>query len=65
MAEVRRVTAEDIGPRVLAGAVLLVCAYKDDAKFAANHLEGAIPFSEFQIRIADMDQKTPIVFYCA
>lgn len=65
MAEVRRVTAEDIGPKVLAGTVLLVCAYKDDGKFAANHLEGAIPFSEFQIRVADMDQKTPIVFYCA
>ena len=65
MAEVSRLSAQEIGEEVKTGATLLVCAYSDDRKFEANHLDGAIPLSEFKVRLPDLDKDTRIVFYCA
>ena len=65
MSDVHRVHAADIRAGVVEGSTLLVCAYEDDAKFAADNLDGAIPLSEFKVRLADLSRNTKIVFYCA
>ncbi|MDJ0621974.1 MAG: hypothetical protein QNJ17_03345 [Desulfocapsaceae bacterium] len=65
MANVNRVSANEIREEVVSGKTLLVCAYDDDAKFSRNHLEGAIPLSEFKTRVPDMAVDDKIVFYCA
>ena len=65
MAEASRVNAADIRAGVIDGSTLLVCAYEDDAKFKAFNLDGAIPFSEFKTKVADLPKDRQIVFYCA
>ena len=65
MSDVHRVHAADIRAGVVEGSTLLVCAYEDDAKFASYNLDGAIPLSEFKVRLADLARNTKIVFYCA
>ncbi len=65
MAEPERVTPEEIYERVKSGAAFLVCAYEDDQKFNAFHLEGAIPFSEFIGRFYVVSMDREIIFYCA
>lgn len=65
MPNANRVSAEEIREEVVSGKTLLVCAYDDDAKFSRNHLEGAIPLSEFKARVPDMAVDDKIVFYCA
>ena len=65
MANVDRVTAHDIHKEVVSGAALLVCAYDDDGKFQNNNLKGAIPLSEFKVRVLDLNKDKKIVFYCA
>jgi len=65
MTEPERVTPEEIYERVKSGATFLVCAYEDDEKFNAYHLEGAIPFNEFISRFYLLTTNREIVFYCA
>lgn len=65
MAHVNRVSAHDIREDVVSGTALLVCAYDDDSKFRNNNLEGAIPLSEFKVRVIDLKKDKKIVFYCA
>lgn len=65
MASIKRVAASEIRDGVAAGSTLLVCAYNDDAKFQSYRLEGAIPLSEFKVRVPDLAKDTAIVFYCA
>lgn len=65
MAKVNRVSAREIREEVITGEALLVCAYDDGEKFKKNHLEGAIPLSEFKARVPDLESDTKIVFYCA
>lgn len=65
MANVNRVSAKDIREEVQSGSALLVCAYDDDNKFQRNNLEGAIPLSEFKVRVLDLRKDKKIVFYCA
>ena len=64
MAEANRVNAADLHSGVVEGSTLLVCAYEDDAKFRANHLDGAIPLSEFKMKADELSRDTMIVFYC-
>ncbi len=64
MAEANRVNAADIRSGVVEGTILLVCAYDDDAKFKANHLDGAIPLSDFKNKVGSLSSDTEIVFYC-
>jgi hypothetical protein len=63
MAEPKRVTPEEIYQRVKSRAVLLVCAYDDDAKFKRMLLEGAISFSEFKSRLPSLAKDQEIIFY--
>jgi hypothetical protein len=65
MADVTRVSPKEARDSVISGSGLLVCAYSDDAKFRSNRLEGAIPLSEFKVRLPDLDRDTQIIFYCA
>jgi len=65
MAEPKRVTSDEIYQRLKSGAVLLVCAYEDDAKFKRMQLEGAISFNEFKSRLPSIPKDQEIVFYCA
>jgi hypothetical protein len=65
MNEPPRVTPAEIYPKVKSGAALLVCAYESDAKFRQLALEGAIPFSELESRLATLPKDREIVFYCA
>jgi rhodanese-related sulfurtransferase len=65
MAEPKRVTPEEIYQRLKSGAVLLVCAYDDDAKFKRMQLEGGISFDEFKSRLPSIPKDQEIVFYCA
>ncbi len=63
MADVKRVSAGNVQPRITSGTALLVCAYDSDEKFNANHLDGAIPLSEFKVRVPDLARDTHIIFY--
>jgi len=65
MAEPKRVTPEEIYQRLKSGAVLLVCAYEDDAKFKKMQLQGAISLNEFKSKLPSLQKEQEIVFYCA
>lgn len=65
MSEVSRLVAEQVRPGVVDGTTVLVCAYDDDAKFEKFKLEGAIPLSDFKVRMSEFQKDTQIVFYCA
>jgi hypothetical protein len=65
MGEPKRVTSQEIYPKVQSGETLLVCAYDDDAKFRRLRLKGAISFAEFKFRLPTLPQDQGIVFYCA
>ena len=63
--QVERVEAQAARDLVQAGKALLVCAYNSDEKFAKVKLEGAIPLSEFNKRLATLDKESLVIFYCA
>jgi rhodanese-related sulfurtransferase len=65
MAEPKRVTSDEIYQRLKSGAVLLVCAYEDDAKFKKMQLQGAISLNEFKSKLPSLAKNQEIVFYCA
>jgi hypothetical protein len=64
MSEPRRVTPEEIYPRVQSGEALLVCAYDDEAKFRRFQLPGAISLAELKSRLPALRPDRQIVFYC-
>ena len=65
MAEVARITPQEAHSRVSAGRALLVCAYENPARFAENHLDGAISIKEFRARRDTLPRDQEIIFYCA
>jgi hypothetical protein len=65
MTEPERVTPRETFEKVKAGAALLVCAYDNEEKFKAVHLEGAISLGEFKTRIPTLPKEQEIIFYCA
>ena len=54
--EFRRQKADDPG-------TLLVCAHNSEAKFRANHLDGAISLDAFQKQLDNIEKDQGIVFY--
>ena len=46
MADILRVSSEEVRPRVTAGNALLVCAYDDEDAFRSMRLEGAISLKD-------------------
>lgn len=65
MTEPKRISPEEVQKKLRSGEVLLVCAYEDDEKFKAFHLEGAIAFNEFKSRLPSLSKDEEVVFYCA
>jgi rhodanese-related sulfurtransferase len=65
MSNVIRVSPGEAKQKVTSGAALLVCAYASDAKFAENHLEGAISLTDLQARSDQLSRDQEIIFYCA
>jgi hypothetical protein len=63
MKEPERITAEEVQEKLKAGAILLVCAYEDEAKFEKMQLEGAISFNEFKKKLPSLAKDQEIVFY--
>jgi hypothetical protein len=63
MAGPKRVTSDEIYQRLKSGAVLLVCAYEDDAKFKRMQLQGAISLNEFKSTLPSLPKDQEIVFY--
>lgn len=64
LADVSRLSAEQVRKGVVAGTTVLVCAYNTDEKFEKYKLEGAIPLSEFKANVSNYTRDTEIVFYC-
>jgi len=60
-----RVRPEEIRGKVQSGEALLVCAYDDDEKFRANHLEKALSLRQFNELQPTLPKTKEIVFYCA
>ena len=62
---VTRLAPAEVHRRVEADEAMLVCAYGSDDKFAAMKLEGAVPRSHFEEKLATIARDKEIVFYCA
>jgi hypothetical protein len=65
MAEPIRITAEETRQKSVAGTALLVCAYEDDERCRQIHLQGAMLFTEFKSKLAELPKDQEIIFYCA
>ena len=65
MEEPARISPKEARDKTKGGSALLVCAYDDETKFRANHLEGAIGLSDLRAGLASMSNNQEIVFYCA
>jgi len=65
MTEPERVSPKEAYEKLKAGAAIVVCAYEDDKKFKALHLEGAISFNEFRSKLPSLSKDQEIDFYCA
>ena len=65
MSEPIRISPQEARQKVTAGQALLVCAYDDADKFNANHLEGALSFSELRSRLPGLAKTQEMIFYCA
>ena len=65
MAEPERISPKEAYEKLKAGAAILVCAYEDDRKFRALHLEGAVSLNELRSNLPSLSKDQEIVFYCA
>ncbi|MDI6854849.1 MAG: ArsR family transcriptional regulator [Deltaproteobacteria bacterium] len=63
MTQVARVSPEEIYPKIKTGEALLVCAYDDEHKFRAYHLDGAISLNEFRQKLPSLSPGREIVLY--
>lgn len=58
-----RITPEKVRQKLKSGTAILVCAYEDEARFKAMHLEGAISFNEFKSKLSSFEKGQEIIFY--
>jgi rhodanese-related sulfurtransferase len=65
MTEPELVDAQETFEKLRAGTLLLVCAYDNEEKFKALHLQGAISLNELRSRLDSLSKDQEIVFYCA
>ena len=65
MIEPTRIPPQTVREQTTSGQALLVCAYDDENKFKANHLDGAISFAEFKSKMPTLPKDQRIIFYCA
>jgi rhodanese-related sulfurtransferase len=60
-----RIGPEEARERIQSGQALLVCAYEDDEKFNALHLENAKSLREFHQMETSVPKDKELIFYCA
>ena len=65
MTEPERIDVREASARLKSGTALLVCAYDDEGRFKALHLEGAISLREPRSRLGSLPKDQEIIFYCA
>ena len=65
MTEPIRISPQTAREKTTSGLTLLICAYDDEKKFNANHLEGAISFADFRTKLSSLPKDQNIIFYCA
>jgi hypothetical protein len=65
MTEPKRISPEEVYPKLKLGTALLVCAYEDDSRFKKLQLQGAISLNEFKSKLPSLSKDQEIVFYCA
>ncbi len=65
MTEPEQISPKEVYEKLKAGAAILICAYEDEKKFKTFHLEGAISFNEFRLKLPSLSKDQEIVFYCA
>lgn len=65
MKEPKRISPEEIYPKLKSGKALLICAYEEDAKFKKLQLQGAVSLNEFKSKLPSLSKDQEIVFYCA
>ena len=66
MSEPTRISVQDVRAKLQSGAsTMLVCSYKDDAKFQALALDGATAYSKFESQLSSLGKDHDLVFYCA
>ena len=63
--EPERISAPIVREKVMNDSAMLVCAYDDDDKFKAVHLDGAISLSDFNSKSESLGKDNEIFFYCA
>ncbi len=65
MEEPRRMSPEEVYPKLKSGKALLIRAYEDDARFKKLQLQGAISLNGFKSKLPSLSKDQEIVFYCA
>ncbi|HJV33853.1 ArsR family transcriptional regulator [Geomonas sp.] len=60
-----RITPQEAQARVQSGQALLICAYDDDEKFRALHLDKALSLRQFREVEPTLPKDKELVFYCA
>ena len=63
MADIERVSAQQVHTQARSNQALLVCAYDDEAKCRMLDLDGSISFASFQSRAASLPKTQEIIFY--
>ena len=63
MSQVDLIDVHDAFEHVSKGSALLICAYESDEKFGRLQLEGAVPLSEFQAKLNEVDEEKELIFY--
>lgn len=65
MEDIERISVEEARRKVKAHQALLVCAYEDEARCRAFHLDGSISLTSFQTQAASLPKSQEIIFFCA
>ena len=64
-AAAERISVQEAREKVESGEAWLVCGYDSDGSFNTMRLEGAVPFSVFKAKLAEIKKDQMIIFYCA
>jgi hypothetical protein len=65
MEPIERIGVDEAHSKLQGQQALLVCAYEDDAKCKALHLDGSTSLTSFQSKAASLPKNQEIIFYCA
>jgi hypothetical protein len=65
MPDVSRINVLEARQKTMAGKAMLVCAYEEDEKCNQVALEGSIPLTQFQTRVASLPKEQELIFFCA